>query len=60
MRAGSPFEIHLYEMGASDPATAIVVLTGCGSIATAVESVKQGATSYVTKPVDTNQILAAF
>jgi two-component system response regulator RegA len=47
-------------MGALVPATAIVVLTGCGSIATAVESAKQGATSYVTKPVDTNQILAAF
>ena len=47
-------------MGALDPATAIVVLTGCGNIATAVESVKHGATSYLTKPVDADQILAAF
>lgn len=45
---------------ALDPATAIVVLTGYGSIATAVESVKYGATSYLTKPVDADQILAAF
>jgi len=43
-----------------DPATSIVVLTGYGSIATAVESVKLGATSYLTKPVDADQILAAF
>jgi two-component system response regulator RegA len=38
----------------------IVVLTGYGSIATAVESVKLGATTYLTKPVDADQILAAF
>jgi two-component system response regulator RegA len=43
-----------------DAATVIVVLTGYGSIATAVESVKLGATSYLTKPVDADQILAAF
>lgn len=43
-----------------DPATTIVVLTGYGSIATAVESVKLGATGYLTKPVDADQILAAF
>ncbi len=45
---------------ALDPTTSIVVLTGYGSIATAVESVRQGATSYLTKPVDADQILAAF
>ena len=45
---------------ALDPATSIVVLTGYGSIATAVESVKLGATSYLTKPVDADQIMAAF
>ena len=43
-----------------DPTTKIIVLTGYGSIATAVESVKFGATSYLTKPVDADQILAAF
>ena len=35
-----------------DPTTNIVVLTGYGSIATAVESMKRGATTYLTKPVD--------
>ena len=43
-----------------DPTTTIVVLTGYGSITTAVESVRVGATSYLTKPVDADQILAAF
>jgi two-component system response regulator RegA len=43
-----------------DATTSIVVLTGYGSIATAVDSVKLGATSYLTKPVDADQILAAF
>lgn len=38
----------------------IVVLTGYGSIATAVEAVRRGAINYLTKPLDTDQILAAF
>ena len=45
---------------AMDATTNVVVLTGYGSIATAVESVKLGATAYLTKPVDADQILAAF
>jgi len=45
---------------AIDSTTTVVVLTGYGSIATAVESVKLGASSYLTKPVDADQILAAF
>jgi two-component system response regulator RegA len=44
----------------ADPATRIVVLTGYGSIATAVEAVRRGATEYLTKPADADQILAAF
>jgi two-component system response regulator RegA len=43
-----------------DRTTNIVVLTGYGSIATAVESMKLGATTYLTKPVDADQITAAF
>ncbi len=38
----------------------IVVLTGYGTIATAVEAVRLGAADYLTKPVDADQILAAF
>jgi two-component system response regulator RegA len=43
-----------------DPATRIVVLTGYGSIATAVEAVKMGAWQYLTKPADVDEIIAAF
>lgn len=45
---------------AIDASTAIVVLTGYGSIATALESVRLGATHYLTKPTDADRILAAF
>ncbi|HEX8520771.1 MAG TPA: response regulator, partial [Tepidisphaeraceae bacterium] len=43
-----------------DAAMQILVLTGYGSIATAVEAVRLGAIDYLSKPVDTEQILAAF
>jgi two-component system response regulator RegA len=45
---------------AADPATRIVVLTGYGSVATAVEAVRRGAVHYLTKPADADEILAAF
>lgn len=40
--------------------TKIVVLTGYASIATAIEAIKLGATHYLAKPVDANEIVAAF
>jgi two-component system response regulator RegA len=43
-----------------DPSTVIVVLTGYGSIATALEAVRLGATHYLTKPADVDEILASF
>lgn len=48
------------ELKRLDPSTVVVVLTGYGSIATAVESIKLGAASYLTKPADADQIEAAF
>jgi two-component system response regulator RegA len=48
------------ELHRIDPATVIVMLTGYGSIATAVEAVRAGAVHYLSKPVDIDQILAAF
>ena len=48
------------ELKELDPSTVVVVLTGYGSIATAVESIKRGAASYLTKPADADQIVAAF
>ena len=43
-----------------DPATTVVVLTGYGSIATAMEAVRRGALHYLQKPVDADELLAAF
>ena len=43
-----------------DPHTNVVVLTGHASIATAVEAIKLGATYYLTKPVDADNVVHAF
>ena len=48
------------ELHRIDPATKIVVLTGYGSIATALEAVRLGATHYLTKPADVDEVIAAF
>lgn len=48
------------ELIALDPATQVVVLTGYGSIATAVEAIRIGAKHYLTKPADADEILRAF
>jgi two-component system response regulator RegA len=42
------------------PECRILVLTGYGSIATAMESIKQGAVYYLSKPADVDSILAAL
>ena len=41
-----------------DPATKTVVLTGYGSIATAIDAVRLGATYYLSKPADADDIVA--
>ena len=43
-----------------DPSIAVVVLTGYGSIATAIEAIKLGAVYYLTKPAEPDDIVAAF
>jgi two-component system, response regulator RegA len=48
------------DLHAFDPAMRIVVLTGYGSIATALDAVRLGATNYLTKPADAEDILRAF
>ena len=45
---------------AHDPRMLIVVLTGFASIATAVEAIKLGASNYLAKPSNTDDIEAAF
>ena len=42
------------------PQLRMVVLTGFGSIATAVEAIKLGAVHYLTKPASIDELLAAF
>jgi len=61
LRMPGPSGLELIaELKALDSATRIVVLTGYGSIATAVEAIKRGATHYVPKPADVDTILAGF
>ena len=43
-----------------DPNTRIVMLTGYASIATAIEAIKLGATHYLAKPVDADEVVAAL
>ncbi len=50
----------LVELRKLSPDTKVVLLTGYGSIANAVDAIKLGAVNYVTKPADADQILAAF
>src|SRR5262245_24632501 len=45
---------------AFDSTIAIIILTGYGSIATALQSLKLGADHYISKPVDVDQILSAY
>ena len=42
------------------PGIRAVILTGYGSIATAIEAVRVGAIDYLTKPADAEQILAVL
>ena len=44
----------------NDSTIRILMLTGYGSIATALEAVRCGADHYLSKPVDVDQILAAY
>lgn len=48
------------DLKALEPAMVVVILTGYGSIATAVQGMRLGATSYLTKPVDGDQVVAAL
>ena len=43
-----------------DSTIVILMLTGWGSIATALEAVRNGADHYLSKPVDADQIVAVF
>lgn len=59
LQDGSGLEV-VDALVAQDPTTRVVVLTGYGSIATALDAVRRGAVHYLTKPADVDEILAGF
>ncbi|MDL0431896.1 response regulator [Marinobacter sp. TBZ242] len=50
----------LPELLSLEPNLEVLVLTGYGSIATAVEAMRRGAINYLCKPVTLNQLMAGF
>jgi two-component system response regulator RegA len=48
----------LEALRAIDPATRVLMLTGYGSIATAVDATRRGAIGYLSKPADADEIVA--
>ncbi len=56
-KSGLELVAKLHEI---DPECRIVVLTGYGSVATAVEAIRLGAVNFVPKPADADDLLAAF
>ncbi|MCX7193289.1 MAG: response regulator transcription factor [Proteobacteria bacterium] len=57
---GAPGLVLVKALHELDPNTRIVVLTGYASINTAVEAIKLGATQYLAKPANADEIVAAF
>jgi two component, sigma54 specific, transcriptional regulator, Fis family len=61
-------DLHLDEVSGLDvlraaknnnPETEVIVLTGYGSVESAVEAMKAGAIDYLTKPIDSEELLLA-
>jgi len=50
----------LLELRSIDSSMTIIVLTGYGSIPTAISAMKLGADHYLSKPADADQILAVY
>lgn len=50
----------IVELKARSPGIRVIVLTGYGSIATAVQATKLGAIDYMTKPIDIDALERAF
>jgi len=48
------------ELRSLDSSMTIIVLTGYGSIPTAISAMKRGADHYLSKPADADQILAVY
>jgi DNA-binding NtrC family response regulator len=54
--AGSGFDV-LHAALEADPETAVVVMTAFGTVEEAVRAMKEGASDFLTKPVDTDHLL---
>ncbi len=50
----------LRELKAEEPSPAVVIITGHGDIASAVECMKAGATNYIPKPIDHALLLSVL
>lgn len=60
LKLGEESGLSLLEEMSTLTKAKVVVLTGYGTIATAVNAVKLGAVNYLTKPVDADTVLNAF
>ena len=58
--SGNSGLVLVRQLASLNAGTRIVVLTGFASFTTAVEAIKLGATHYLAKPVDADEIVAAF
>lgn len=57
---GKPGMALIPELKKISPDTKILVLSGFGSIATAIDAIRLGATNFLPKPADADDILNAF
>lgn len=57
---GKPGLALLPELKKIRPETKILILSGFGSIATAIDAIRLGATNFLPKPADADDILNAF
>lgn len=57
---GKPGLVLLQELRAFSPNTKFLILSGFGSIATAIDAIRLGATNFLPKPADVDDILTAF
>ncbi|MCA9134848.1 MAG: response regulator [Planctomycetales bacterium] len=57
---GKPGLVLLQELKKLSPHTQFLILSGFGSIATAIDAIRLGATNFLPKPADADDILHAF
>lgn len=57
---GKPGLVLLQELKKLSPKTKFLILSGFGSIATAIDAIRLGATNFLPKPADADDILTAF